>query len=349
MGGDFHVREGSVLVGGNPPRTYSNFYQGSSYTPKIGPKVEFMLNEAWSVESAILFQQPVYTSRAVYDPPWQIYPDRPPLSEQSDRYNEAVFEIPVLAKYRAPVWTRRLVLEVGPSFRPFGGFDGPGRIGITGGVGIAFHAGAVRLQPTVRYTRMQAGESHHPTFRQDNISLLLVADIPSTRLPRASRNSPLSVGFIGGSTFTGGFPARDGYAGRTTRMAGIALAYQPTRNWAVEANVLYHPLILSERARATVLTWEIPFLARYRFGGGKVRPFLAAGPSFRASGNRNNTNPSITGFTTGGGVEFRRGRWSVEPMLRYVRWGRDSGTQYAAAFSNPNQIHALLSIRFGGD
>lgn len=344
-GDDFPLRADRTDIGGNPPLTIRTFNRTSSYTPKFGPKVEFALTEDWSVESAILFQQPLYSVRVTYDPPLTQGPGRPPVAEQVNRYNEAIFEIPVLLKYRTPVW-QRLVLEAGPSFRPFGGFDGPGSVGITGGVGLAFHVGPLRLQPTVRYTRWSSSDERFPRFLQNNLSLLLSADIPTSRIRRDGQGVPLSVGFIGGTTLTAGFPEKGGFEGRSTRMAGVAIELHATRRFGVEANVLYHPLILSERARATVLTWEIPFLAKYRFRTQGWRPFLAAGPTFRASGNRNATNPSLFGAAIGGGVEFHKARWAFAPTLRYVRWAKDELSDNSPAFANQNQVQLLFTIRF---
>lgn len=345
VGDDFTLQQDRVGTGGNPPLTIRTFNRTSSFTPKIGPKVEFALTKEWSVEAAIFFQQPLYTLRAEYDPPLELHFGQPPVSEQVNRYNEAIFEIPLLLKYRTPLW-RRLVLEAGPSFRPFGGFDGPGSIGITGGIGVAFHAGPVRFQPTVRYTRWSASEVRFPQFRQDNVSLLLNADLPPDRIRCSGQGAPLSIGFIGGTTLTSGFPEKEGFVGQTTRLAGVAFEVRPTNHWAVEANVLYHPLILSEMARATVLTWEIPVLAKYRFRREGWRPFVAVGPSFRVSGNHNSTNPSTPGFTAGGGVEFHHWRMAFAPTLRFVHWAKDDPAENSPASTNRNHVQILLSISF---
>ncbi|MCZ2154961.1 MAG: PorT family protein [Bryobacterales bacterium] len=347
-GDDFVPGPDRTDVGGNPPLTVRLFNRTSSFTPKIGPKAEFALTKDWSVESAILFQQPLYTFRVTYDPPLVIYPTQPPVAEQVERYNEAIFEIPVLLKYRTPPW-RRLVLELGPSFRPFGGFDGPGSVGVTAGAGLAFHAGSVRFQPTVRYTRWSSSGARFPTFRENNLSLLMNVDLPPENLRRGTQGSPLSAGFIGGTTLTKGFPEKGDFQGLTTRVVGVAFELHVTPNFGVEADVLYHPLILSERARATVVTWEIPFLAKYRFRSEGWRPFLAAGPAFRASGNRNATNPSIRGVVAGGGVEFRKARWAFGPTLRYVRWARDAPSENSPASTNSNQVQLLFVIRFPAD
>ena len=80
-------------------------------------------------------------------------------------------------------------------------------------------------------------------------------------LSGAAGRQPLSIGFIGGTTLTKAFPDKEGWEGLASRMAGVTLDYRFNERWSVEADVLYHPLILSERARATVVTWEVPLMA----------------------------------------------------------------------------------------
>lgn len=111
--------------------------------------------------------------------------------------------------------------------------------------------------------------------------------------------------------------------------------------------MLYHPLVLSERARATVVTWEVPLMARYRFGSHSSRPLVTVGPTFRPSGNRNSTNPSSFGVTAGVGFEIPAKRLTFEPTLRYVRWRADPPAESAPASTRRDQLQAMLSIRFG--
>lgn len=348
LNGHISPRPYRAFTGGDPVQSVSISSRINAFSPKIGPKFEIDFLNNWSAETGILVQRSVATSTVRWDPPLFIAPDRPPIAQQTERYDEAIFEIPVLVKRRVPLGRADLILEGGPSFRPFGGFDGPGKAGITAGVGTRFTVGHVRWQPTIRYTRWQASDSRE-RFRQDELSVLLEADIRSSLHGHGDAHAPLSAGFIGGTTLTKDFPEKQGYAGVTSRMAGVALEYQFTGKWGAEADVIYHPLILSERARATVITWEIPFLAKYRFRhAGSIRPFVTAGPSFRSSGNRNSTNPSIVGATTGAGVEWRHGRFSISPALRYSRWQQDAPSERSPATSNKNQLHALVSIRFGG-
>jgi hypothetical protein len=212
-----------------------------------------------------------------------------------------------------------------------------------------WHAGPLRLQPSLRYTRWNGTRqvSDLAPFRRDELALVLEADASGATLRGSSGRQPLSGGFIGGSTLTNGFPPKNGFDGLTSRLAGVALDYRFSDRWSVEADVLYHPLILSEAARATVVTWEIPVMAKYRFGSGASRPLVMAGPAFRVAGNRNSTHPSTFGVTAGAGWEIRAGRLTFEPALRYVRWQTDTPDEFTPASTRHDQVEAMFAIRYG--
>ena len=98
---------------------------------------------------------------------------------------------------------------------------------------------------------------------------------------------------------------------------------------SVEIDALYRPMnltmagvspdgSLNSISPATVVTWQFPALVKYSFGSTAVRPFIEAGPSFRASGNLNDASPSTYGATGGIGVEAHLGGrmriWSRDPV-----------------------------------
>jgi hypothetical protein len=125
---------------------------------------------------------------------------------------------------------------------------------------------------------------------------------------------------------------------------------------SVEVDALYRPLnfafmgvypngSLEElHPSNTVLTWEFPVLAKYRIRTGVLNPFVEAGPSFRASGNLNNTGPSHGGFTAGAGVEAHFYKFRIAPEFRYTRWAAD--TVSSPPFTNPNQVEFLVGLSF---
>lgn len=95
-------------------------------------------------------------------------------------------------------------------------------------------------------------------------------------------------------------------------------------------------------APATVVTWQFPLQARYRFAIGEAKLFLEGGPSFRTSGNVNRTTPSHHGVSVGAGVE---GKWiglSVAPGVRYTRWARDPHPESQDVKLRPDQFEFLL-------
>ncbi len=77
-------------------------------------------------------------------------------------------------------------------------------------------------------------------------------------------------------------------------------------------------------APATVVTWQFPILARYRFSLGRLRPFLEGGPSFRTAGNLNSSDPSHFGVTAGTGAEVIWRTLTIAPKIRYTRWAEDT-------------------------
>jgi len=98
-------------------------------------------------------------------------------------------------------------------------------------------------------------------------------------------------------------------------------------------------------APATVVTWQFPVLARYRFFLGRLRPFLEGGPSFRATGNLNSSDPSHFGVTAGAGVEAAWRRLRIAPRVRYTRWAEDS--RRADVRTRSDQVEFLLGIGYG--
>jgi hypothetical protein len=128
--------------------------------------------------------------------------------------------------------------------------------------------------------------------------------------------------------------------------------------FSVEADGIYRPLNARNdpvygQAHFSVLTWQIPVLAKYRWTRSGWTPFAEAGPSFRLSGNRNGYNPSSRGITAGGGMEFNTHGIRVSPTLRYTRWAGDGssfrlppGVHYDYPRTNPNSVELLFGIAF---
>lgn len=286
------------------------------------------------------------------------------------RLTVGTWEWPVLAKYRLPLrGAVRPFVEAGPSFRtrhnpaP----TEPSQFGGTLGAGMEFRFNRFRLSPALRYTRWRYdGDYPRIATKRDQIELVAglsyATSVPNWRL--GSRK--LHFGLVGGAPLTGGIaevsrPERldekQGYAG------GLAVEVELNRRVAVEVNGLYRPYRAYRYSifespgitprevsfEFTVLTWQVPVLARYRFlPESRLRPFVAAGPSFRFAGNLNGFNPSRLGFTAGGGFETDYKGAKISPMLRFTRWARDPVEHrfFPGPRTAPNQVEMLVSVTF---
>src|SRR5262249_3387809 len=145
-----------------------------------------------------------------------------------------------------------------------------------------------------------------------------------------------SLGLIGGVFLTGDFPPKEGFSSVRSPLVGFSFEHALPQRVAVEADGIYHPLVLSELNRSTPLTWEIPVLAKIRFGPARARLFAEAGPALRLKGNTNETSPSVYGGVLGAGIERSLGQVTIAPTLRWVRWAPDPHIARAPNFTNSN-------------
>ena len=72
-------------------------------------------------------------------------------------------------------------------------------------------------------------------------------------------------------------------------------------------------------------SWEIPYMAKFRFPIPLLKPFLVAGGAYRTF---NDLPSGITathnGVVAGGGLELRLGKLRFSGEVRYLRWGEPS-------------------------
>jgi Outer membrane protein beta-barrel domain len=175
-----------------------------------------------------------------------------------------------------------------------------------------------------------------------------------------------SFGLKGGVPLTNGFSDFTSHAGGTiTQTLSTSKEYVigPTAElhlplgFSVEADALYRPLNLTLNAQGipppplpsgNESSWEFPILGKYRFAFPIVKPYIEAGPSFRAKSSEISWLSS-RGFTAGAGVELKLGRLRVGPELRYTHWGSDAPPSAAVLFnplSSTNQAEFLVGISF---
>ena len=134
------------------------------------------------------------------------------------------------------------------------------------------------------------------------------------------------------------------------------IEWRLTPSWSVGANGLFRTLHMTTAAvfadghlgsvsPSPVITWEFPILAKYRLPGGRARPFIEGGPSFRTAGNLNGTNPSHFGASGGVGVETHWLGLNFAPTLRYTRWTRDAPNGlFAPPTTRQDQLELLVSV-----
>ncbi|MGA2881804.1 MAG: porin family protein [Bryobacteraceae bacterium] len=197
-------------------------------------------------------------------------------------------------------------------------------------------------------------------------------------LSQAAFAQPVSIGIRGGVPFTGAFSdvttSSSGsefvrqFSASDEYLIGPMVELHLPLGFSVEADALYHPLDLTQeinngtstfRNSTLISSWEFPILAKYHFlPFPLLKPYVEAGPSFRATGGAVSNYLSKAGFTVGAGVEIKFRRLHLEPELRYIRWGADANLTYGQtitgvpapatnlAASNLNQVQFLVGIAF---
>ncbi len=123
--------------------------------------------------------------------------------------------------------------------------------------------------------------------------------------------------------------------------------------FSAEADALYRRLSLAQSGSATTSTgyssWEFPILVkRSVFPLPLIRPYLEAGPAFRATGSTLSYF-SKAGFTMGVGFELKLIRVRISPDIRYTHYGSDAKAASLVNFiakSNVNQAEFLIGLSF---
>ena len=134
-------------------------------------------------------------------------------------------------------------------------------------------------------------------------------------------------------------------SGRDVALIGPALEAALVKNFYLEMDGFYHPIQVSRRSvlsNGEVVdlfsgiegrTFEFPVLGKYKFGAGRVKPLVEAGPSFRLL----TENSSLFGFTAGTGLEMRVRSLKIVPALRFTHWGPQGNHSLSTAVI-PNQL-----------
>ncbi len=100
-------------------------------------------------------------------------------------------------------------------------------------------------------------------------------------------------------------------------------------------------------------SWEIPLLAKYRFPGLLLRPFVDGGVSFQRFGDvvnlvtTLNSDRSRRGFVMGTGMEAHLAKVRLSPEIRWTRWGDAKFiTTPSALLNSSSQFEFLVGLTF---
>ena len=173
----------------------------------------------------------------------------------------------------------------------------------------------------------------------------------------------LSVGVKAGVPFTDDFSSDTfsvppqvyrSYSNSTGYIIGPTGEIHLPLGLSVEVDALYRPLDLrtdlvgdGRVTHNTYSSWEFPILAKWRFPIPLLKPYIEAGPSFRAVGGSASDFLSNNGLTLGAGIELRVSRVRIGPELRFTHWGSDaSGASGHGFISNQNQGEFLVGFSF---
>ncbi len=197
-------------------------------------------------------------------------------------------------------------------------------------------------------------------------------------------SQPFSAGIKGGVPLTDFLSTvESGHVNYTSvpnrYIIGVSAELRLPFGFGVEVDALYRHLNYASNSGTTGVTtviqsanttgnaWEFPLLAKYRFPGGILRPFVDGGVAFdtlqgltqtvreTVGGNTTTTTSSspmelhkktTTGFVIGAGLDIHV-LVHIVPELRYTRWGAKHFLD-ANSFlqSNQNQAEFLVGITF---
>ncbi len=354
---DFHSRSDSIpadVFGNGTTVTFKRWSNSRHFI--AGPKIEVTFDNPFSIEVNALYREIRSSNQTIYDPPVTFPGGQTLSSSVRTTQVHTTWEFPVLAKYRFLPTDSKVnpFLAVGPSFRPAGSGSGMSHYGITAGAGLNFQVNRLNIAPTLRYTRWASGNISNSSMKRDQVEFLVgFHQTSESAWPNAFGVSP-RFGVVVGVGVTGDLDRNaltPDFAGlvRAPRSKGNFIGggmfeMDLSKSFAFEVNALWRTLRLSD-AQEVVLTWEFPFLLKYRLPVKGINPFLETGPSFRASGNLNGSQPSRFGFSAGLGVEQNWKALRVAPVLRYTRWQRDPATRQWKTV--PDQLEFLVGFSFG--
>jgi opacity protein-like surface antigen len=200
----------------------------------------------------------------------------------------------------------------------------------------------------------------------------------------AAFSQPFSFGLKGGmpmTDFLNAASSQNFTASTTTNryIVGPTAELRLPFGFGVEVDALYRHFSYGTSGGISITTtlttsdttggaWEFPILAKYRFKGKIVHPYVSAGVAWdklsgltqtvtkivaNISNSSTTSNPfelqndTSRGFVIGGGVDVKLLLIHIAPEVRYTRWGARHFIDPAGLVnSNQNQAEFLVGITF---
>src|SRR5262249_31485664 len=149
----------------------------------------------------------------------------------------------------------------------------------TAGIGTELNRGKFRIAPVIRYTRWKS-DARFPLYptNPDQVELLTTISYGTDEYSRTFGGHKIWLGLLAGAGLTDGFhPGEFAYKQEESQrfIGGLSVGTTLTRGLDLEVNGLYRPLHAVTHFPSpdgsdfknpfTVLTWEFPVLAKYRW------------------------------------------------------------------------------------
>jgi opacity protein-like surface antigen len=199
------------------------------------------------------------------------------------------------------------------------------------------------------------------------LSLLLLSAVSSFA-------TPFSFGVKAGVPLTDLLSTDPPYVSTTNRyIIGPEVELNLPLGLGVEFDAVYQHFSYARPLVTTIGSeWEFPLLAKYRFPGRTVRPYIDAGIAWGTLSGLSQTygaicspqsclpgggittstpselrNSTVTGFVAGAGLSIHLLVLHVSPEIRYTRWGAQQlVSPIGGLSSNQNQAEFLVGITF---
>lgn len=137
-------------------------------------------------------------------------------------------------------------------------------------------------------------------------------------------------------------------------VVGLMVDVDVPANLGIEFNALYRRVgyegatvdpLPQLRWKVRDEVWDFPLIAKYRFPGAVVRPYVGAGWSFRKLNDLMRLGSGSNGVVLTGGFRANVLIVKLSPELRYTRWtgGEDVPSGFRA---RKNQVEFLLGVTF---